>query len=149
MYNTVYKRRRRTELLVYAARWQWQKQLQEDGHGGEAATVSNIGAEVGSIPLYATLILSGPKKLFGQSFKVVSLSNYIAMSNGLCKSWRVAVWNGISWALSKSILTEDLVWSWLQMAQWPDRLSAFQLGEPLKFPLNIFYIQNHFITHGT
>ena len=81
LYYTIYKRRRRTKLLVYAARWRWQKQLQEDGHGGEAATVSNIGGEVGSIPPYATLIPSGPKKLFGQSFKVVSLLSYIGMSN--------------------------------------------------------------------
>ena len=36
--------------------------LQEDGHGGEGATEGNIGGEVGSIPPYATLIPSDPKK---------------------------------------------------------------------------------------
>ena len=41
------------------------KQVQEDEHGGEAATMSNIGDEVGSIPPYATLFPSGLKKLFG------------------------------------------------------------------------------------
>ena len=61
-----------------------QKDLQEDGWGGDGGTAGNIGGEVGSIPPYATLFPSGLKKLFGLSFKVVSLSTYIGMSNGLC-----------------------------------------------------------------
>ena len=41
-----------------------QKDLQEDGWGGEGGTAGNIGGELGSIPSYPTFIPTGPKKLF-------------------------------------------------------------------------------------
>ena len=41
-----------------------QKDLQEDGWGGEGGTAGNIVGELGSIPTYPTFIPTGPKKLF-------------------------------------------------------------------------------------
>ena len=41
-----------------------QKDLQEDGWGGEGGMAGNIGGELGSIPTYPTFIPTGPKKLF-------------------------------------------------------------------------------------
>ena len=80
-----------------------------------------------------------PHQLFRQSFKVMSWSSYINMSNGICLSWRVAIWKGITWALFESILTEDLAWSWLQMPQCSGLTDSvfFLLCEPIKFPLQI------------
>ena len=53
---------------------------------------------------------------------------YLLKSNELWLSWRVTVWEGITWALTEYILTEDLAWSWLWITQWADRMSVFPAG---------------------
>ena len=141
IFITVYKRQRRTKLLVYAARWCWQKQSQEDWWG-VGATAGNIEGEMGSFPTYATLIWSGPKKLFRQRFKVMSWSTYIGMSNGLCLFEGGSVGRHHMGPIRKHpdrifclILIANASVGW--QTDW-----FFLLGEPLKFPLQTFYIQN-------
>ena len=50
-----------------------QKDLQEDGWGGEGGMACNIGGELGSIPTYPAFIPTGPKKLFCRGMRVVFL----------------------------------------------------------------------------
>ena len=45
-----------------------QKDLQEDGWGGEGGTAGNIVGELGSIPTYPTFIPTGPKKIFCRKY---------------------------------------------------------------------------------
>ena len=54
-----------------------QKDLQEDGWGGEGGTAGNIVGELGSIPTYPTFIPTGPKKLFCQNFETESIIDFL------------------------------------------------------------------------
>ena len=68
-------------------------------------------------------------------FKRHCWPTYIDMSNELCSSWMVTVWEGITWDLTKCILTEVLAWTWLQMnCKWAVRHCVFPAGWATKVP---------------
>ena len=83
------------------------------------------------------------------SFKVLSWSNFIIMSNQLWWFWGVRVWQGITLALTKCILRDGPAWRCLQMIQWADRPSDFPVGLATKVPPSklstffFFFFFNH------